>query len=336
MKTAAAAIKEEEIRPEDVFNEFMALSAADAENFFDRSQFMTVPCPACGHAHRVDDFVKHSFHYGACASCGTVYVSPRPNPAELLRYYAQSKSQSFWADTVLKRTGEQRKGAIMLPALERIETLLAERGKKPASVLDVGAATGAFLSEWKNRHPSTNIIAIEPGEVAAEKCRATGATVFEGFLETEAGKPGAQSDLVTCFEVLEHVQEPASFAKALYDVTAPGGLAVTTCLGIDGFDIQVMWENSRSLMPPYHLNFLSSKGMETMFKKAGFSKVEVLTPGRLDVEIVQRAISRGVDVKLSRFEKFLLSKGPETLAAFQKFLAENGLSSHVWIICHRT
>jgi SAM-dependent methyltransferase len=160
-------------------------------------------------------------------------------------------------------------------------------------------------------------------------------TVFEGLLEDVASKDDACGDLVTCFEVLEHVQSPDAFCKAMHDVTAPGGVAIMSCLGVDGFDIQLLWEESRSFSPPYHLNFMSRTGMETMLAKAGFDRVEILTPGRLDVEIVQKSMQRGSSPGLSRFEKLLLSRGDETLRAFQQFLADNALSSHVWIIGYR-
>ncbi len=337
MKTAAATatIKEEEIRPDDIFSEFMRLSADDAENFFEKSQFEEVPCPGCESKSIGTFFVKHTFKYNCCGDCGSIYVSPRPNKAELLRYYATSKSQTYWVDTILKQTGEQRKASILIPCVDRIEGIIKDKGRTPKRFLDVGAANGACLAEWKKRYPAAEIVGIEPGEEAAKKCRDVGAVVFEDFVENAAGQDGAQGDLVTCFEVVEHIQEPESFAKAIYDVTSPGGMAVMTCLGADGFDIQVLWEESRSISPPYHLNFLSVPGMHKIFTKAGFDQVEVFTPGRLDVEIVNRSINRGATPDLSRFEKLLLTRGEETLKAFQKFLADNCLSSHVWIIATR-
>jgi SAM-dependent methyltransferase len=335
MKKNAAMIREEEIRPDDIFSEFVRLSAEDAEQFFDKSEFQEVPCPGCGCDRVAASFTKHTFKYNNCFKCGSIYVSPRPNKAELLRYYATSKSQTYWVETILKRTGEQRKASILIPCIDRIEGIIKEKGRKPCRFLDIGAANGACLAEWNKRYPEAEIIGIEPGEEAAKKCRDIGAIVFEDFVENIAGQNGAQGDLVTCFEVVEHIQEPKSFAKAIYDVTSPGGMAVMTCLGADGFDIQLLWEKSRSISPPYHLNFLSIPGMHEMFRDAGFNEVEVFTPGRLDVEIVKRSMDRGVLPDLSRFEKLLLARGEETLKAFQKFLAENCLSSHVWIIATR-
>ncbi len=328
-------IKEEEIRPDEVFNEFIRLSAGDALNFFDKSEFEVCVCPACGADKIAESFEKHSFKYNSCKNCNTIYVSPRPSLSELNRYYAESKSQSFWSESILKKTGEKRKQSIMLPNIERIDAILKEKNFKPRTVLDIGSANGTFLTEWKALHPSAELIGIEPGKESAQKCRNLGIKTYESSVEEEAEKGEAQGDLVTCFEVIEHVQNPQKFAKAIYDVTSEKGVAIMSCLGAEGFDIQLLWDKSRSLMPPYHLNFISQNGMKNLFEKTGFKKVEIFTPGRLDVDIVLKSIEREADVKPSRFERVLLSKDQKTRDAFQKFLAENGLSSHVWIICEK-
>ncbi len=328
-------IKEDEIRPEDIFNEFMNLSAADAEGFFDKSKFVEVSCSGCGFDSVQSSFVKYSFRYNHCAGCGSIYVSPRPDLSELTRYYSVSKSQKFWSEKILKKTGEKRKESIMLPNITRIEEILAGAGRNPKRILDIGAANGTFLSEWKKRHSKAELYGIEPCKESAQQCEALGINVYEGSVEDEAEKGSVCGDLVTCFEVIEHVQDPEIFAKAIYKVTASKGMAIMSCLGADGFDIQLLWEKSRSLMPPYHLNFLSQKGMQGLFSKAGFERVEIFTPGRLDVQIVQKSIERGISPELSRFEKLLLSRGEDTLQEFQQFLAKNCLSSHVWIVCYK-
>jgi len=329
-------ITEDEIRPDDVFEAFLSLCAEDAESFFRADDFMDVACPGCASADVEDHFVKHAFKYNHCGSCGSLYVSPRPTPAAMERYYRDSKSQLFWFEEVLKKTGKQRKAKIMLPNVNRVGGILESLGAKPACALDVGSANGAFLTEWQKQHPDTKLLGIEPGPESAQKCRDLGITVFEGMVEDEAAKPEVEGDLVTCFEVIEHVQNMDRFAKAMYDVTAKDGVAILSGLGADGFDIQILWEKSRSLMPPHHLNFLSIKGMKTLFSKVGFKKVDVITPGRLDVQIVKKSIERGVvPTRMSHFEKLLLSKDQEVLDALQKFLADNKLSSHVWLICQK-
>lgn len=331
----APAIKEEEIRPQDIFNEFLNLCAEDSKNFFDKSQFIEIACPGCNSDYISSGFDKHSFRYNHCGSCGSLYVSPRPSQSEMLRYYKDSKSQLFWFKEVLKKTGEQRKEKIMLPNIERVEGILNDLGRTPKCILDVGSANGTFLTEWKKRHGDAKLFGIEPGPESAQKCRDLGIHVYETFVENASENGEAQGDLITCFEVIEHVQDMDRFARAIYGVTAPDGVAVLSGLGSDGFDLQVLWEKSRSIMPPHHLNFLSINGMKTLFSQVGFKKVEVITPGRLDVDIVLKSIERGENPKLSNFEKLLFSKDLNFQKAFQKFLVEHNLSSHVWLICQK-
>ena len=113
-------------------------------------------------------------------------------------------------------------------------------------------------------------------------------------------------------------------------VVAPGGLAVFTGLGIDGFDIQILWDKSKSIFPPHHINFMSVDGFYRLFKRAGFKGVEVVTPGKLDLDIVLN--NREFVTKENRFVKTLLSRGEEALDELQNFLAKYKLSSHCWIL----
>jgi hypothetical protein len=199
-------------------------------------------------------------------------------------------------------------------------------------IIDVGASNGVFLTEWKRNNPNSKIVAIEPGKSPANECRQRDIEVYECAVEEAGQNFQLNGNLVTCFEVLEHVQNPNDFVKAIYDVTAVDGVAVLSCLGGDGFDIRLLWDKSQSIMPPYHLNFLSKQGIRDLFKRVGFRTCEIRTPGRLDVEIVANALQRGEQVQLSKFESKLLNSDQKTRTSFQEFLADNGLSSHVWVI----
>ena len=139
-----------------------------------------------------------------------------------------------------------------------------------------------------------------------------------------------KADLVVCFEVIEHVHDPLLFVKVVRKMVAPGGIAIFTGLGVDGFDIQVLWENSKSIFPPHHINFISINGFHKLFKQAGFSEIEVITPGKLDVDIAFN--NQEFLANENRFIKTLLSRGEEALSEFQSFLARHQLSSHCWIL----
>ncbi|HBH97897.1 MAG TPA: SAM-dependent methyltransferase, partial [Candidatus Omnitrophica bacterium] len=76
----------------------------------------------------------------------------------------------------------------------------------------------------------------------------------------------------------------------------------------------------------------SLQGLKRLWQQAGFTLVEVSTPGMLDVEIVQRHLTHDPSLPLSAFERHLLDADQETRDAFQAFLQQQGLSSFARLV----
>lgn len=328
-------MKEQDIRPADLFNTYLELSARDAHTFFpDRSAFRAVPCPGCGRSAAAAAFTKEGFDYVQCRDCGSLYVSPRPDREALDRFYGDSPSATYWAETFFPASLANRREQIFAPRVARVLEVL--KGREPGTVIDVGAGYGLFLEEYRRVRPEARLLAIEPGLKLAEACRVKGFETLEEPVESAGAWAGA-ADLAVCFEVLEHVFSPLAFVESMARLLRPGGRLLVSSLGADGFDIQVLWEHSRSVSPPHHLNFPSVEGFTRLFQRAGLVEIEVLTPGRLDVDIVRTAVA--ADPSLaggSRFLRLLLDKrSGEVHDAFQAFLAAHGLSSHVWVLASK-
>ena len=101
-------------------------------------------------------------------------------------------------------------------------------------------------------------------------------------------------------------------------------------------DIQVLWENSPSVSPPHHLNFLSRAGAGALVKRCGLTEIKFLTPGELDVDIVGNTDQDLGRLDLDPFARHLIDcADQETRDEFQKFLSNNALSSHMWIIARK-
>lgn len=198
-------------------------------------------------------------------------------------------------------------------------------------VVDAGAGSGVFLTELLAAAPSAQVVAVEPGEDLAEQARARGLRVVEKPVEL-CDELGGEADVVTSFEVIEHVHDPLEFVRAVARLAKPGGLILVTGLNGDGFDVQVLWSEAKAVSPPHHLNFLSVEGLESLFRRAGLSEIEVETPGELDVEIVRKGLAEGLAPDAPRFLHLLLERrNGEVGATFQRFLQEARLSSHTWI-----
>ena len=337
VKTATPEIKENDIRPAAIFERYLELSRRDAERLFaDRSTFEDVACQGCGGNRAEASFVKASFQYVRCPQCGTLFVSPRPGREALDAFYGDSESATYWAETFFPASIEARREKLFVPRVDRILSLMADRSARLTSVVDVGAGYGVFLEELHRRAPHMAASAIEPGRKLAAICKGKGFDTLESPVEQAAAWAG-RADLVVCFEVLEHVHSTLEFVHALCRLAAPGGWLIVTSLCADGLDIQTLWDRSNSVSPPHHLNFMSVDGFTSLFRRAGLEQVEVVTPGRLDVDILRNAWLADPSVLDNhRFLRTLLERRDTAVhQAFQDFLAANRLSSHAWVIARK-
>jgi len=326
-------MKESDIRPADLYQEFLRLAREDALAFFDPAQRAPVPCSACGSSRHSPAFSKSGFAFVECDDCGTLYVSPRPAQPEFERFYRDSPSARYFADVFFPPVMEARRERIFRPRVERITAMCVAAALTPRVVLDIGGGNGIFLEEWKLAHPESHVCTIEPGEKFARACHSKGIEVLQTVAE-KADAWAGRADLVTCFEVIEHVRDAGVFVQSLFRLVKPGGGLVLTALSVDGFDIQVLWERANAICPPLHLHFISLRGFEVLFKRAGFTDIAIETPGQLDTDIVRNAAAEHGAV-IGRFERTLIDRGERTLAEFQQFLVRNRLSSHCSIWARR-
>ena len=211
-------MKEREIRPSDLFTRFQKLCLEDIETFFsDKSCFVQIDCPGCASANNIPAFEKSGFRYVECDQCGSLFTSPRPTQKVLDAYYLNSASANYWAEVFFPAVTESRREKIFVPRVRQIQSLLQEKSLDPKVVMDVGAGYGIFLEEYKKQFSSAHVCAIEPGQKMAQTCQDKG---IETLVSTaEDAEPWAgRADLVSCFEVMEHVFSPEEFVKAIEKV----------------------------------------------------------------------------------------------------------------------
>lgn len=327
-------MKEHEIRPEALLNRYLELSAEDVGNCFGSETRLEVACVACGGTQARHQFDKNGFAYVQCIDCGTLFQSPRPPIAAFESFYRRSESARYWAEVFFPAVAEIRREKIFRPRVERLAKLCVEREINVEHLIDVGAGFGILLDEWRKCFPQTQLLAIEPSASLADECRSKGFKVCDEIVENVVGHDNS-ANLVTCFEVLEHVYDPLGFLQVLKRLVRPGGYVFVSTLCIDGFDLQVLWNKSRQIFPPHHINFLSVEGFERLFQRAGLMDITVTTPGQLDVDIVRNAYRH--DPELFKGQRFLgnLLADDSSSTALQQFLVEQRKSSHAWVIARR-
>ncbi|MFN3199636.1 MAG: class I SAM-dependent methyltransferase [Bradymonadia bacterium] len=337
-----------DIRPVELEARKKILSRQDREALWAmRHTFIDVPCPACGSTEHSLAFRKDEFPYVRCHGCDTHYITPRP-PADLLaRWYAESENSRFWNTHVYPMSEPARRARIFGPRVTRLLEIFERQGVHPGCLVEVGGGFGTFVDEAHRRGVFDRVIAIEPVPELAENIRRRGVEVIEAGVEAVVDESGVRPDyidalpeglvdMVASFEVIEHLYDPASFIQACGRLLRPGGLLTLTCPNAAGFDMATLGGKSGSFNC-YHLNCFTTDALIHLVERLGFEVVEVMTPGALDAELVrQQALSGDIDLSGQPFLQKVLVDDWDTLGgAFQDFLAQNGMSSHLWLVARR-
>lgn len=185
-----------------------------------------------------------------CEACGFKFCDPRFAGGSL-----------FYAEL------EQQKTAYYPPEVpEFTRTLRWARERNAKSVLDVGCGEGAFLDLAKNA--GMTVTGIELNYLAADVCRKKGHTVHTRMvadLLAEKGFP--KFDLVTIFQVLEHVPDPVSFL-----IEAAKFLKPTGCLSVavpNESGIYRICPKEPHQWPPHHITRWRLRDLEALAPACG-------------------------------------------------------------------
>jgi SAM-dependent methyltransferase len=327
-------MRENELCPDDLLTGQEEAFARDIARLHRRwKEFVNVACPACAGERRTFAYEKFGFAFQRCLVCGTLYMSPRPSEAVITDYYANSENYAYWAEHIFPASERARREKVQKPWLERVLQYCGQFHIPTRTLLEVGAGFGTFCSVAIDSRQFQRVLAVEPTPQMAAACRARGVEVIEKRIE-EAIDDIADVDVVCAFEVIEHLFEPRRFIAGIRPLLSAGGLLVLSCPNGEGFDIEMLGPNSLAV-DAEHLNLFNLRSLAGLLQSLKFEVLTAHTPGRLDAEFVRAGALKG-DVKLDCFLQRILIDDWERLGwPFQQFLAEHGLSSHMWLAARR-
>lgn len=330
-------LSEHELCPDDLLSEQEAAFARDIERMLARrNEFVELPCPACDSSAALPAFSKYGFHFKKCSGCETIYMSPRPSEAVMADYYANSENYAYWAKHIFPASEPVRREKIHKPWLNKIIGFCERYEVRTGRLVEIGPGFGTFSAlACQSRH-FDEVLAIEPTPELASACRARGVSVIEKRIE-DVGDDVAPADVLVAFEVIEHLYQPRNFVRQARHLVRPGGLLILTCPNGQGFDIAVLGAGSQAV-DAEHVNLFNPASLASLVSSEGFEVLEVSTPGRLDAEIVRDEILAGRHQLGNNpfLHRVLVEEWDRLGWPFQQFLAQNGLSSHMWLIARRT
>lgn len=332
-------LKEDEIRPNNAQKIANDLRIKDIQSIFykngklDDDCFVQVTCPACGRDTNSYEFEKDGFNFNICDFCNTMYVSPRPNENKLLEYYGHSKSIEYFTKEILEKTKETRTEMIFKPRAQKIIDLLANIQLKRKVLVDVGGGNGLFLESLDSTGAGfEKYINVEPSKEGANLTLERGFDVFNGFIEDF--NSDLKVDLITAFELIEHLFDPMTFLNKISSLLSNDGVLILTTPNIEGFDLLLLGSKSDNVSAPNHLNYFNPQSTKILLEKCGFEILHIETPGVLDLNIIENKANSGIKIN-DDFVSFLLKKDEQTKNNFQKFLMDNNLSSNMMIVARK-
>jgi 2-polyprenyl-3-methyl-5-hydroxy-6-metoxy-1,4-benzoquinol methylase len=241
----------------------------------------TVPCNLCGgtastqiFASRLTDlgerdvqeiFACTSSAYGECGpivkcdACGFMYQNPQPDPAWIL---------SAYEDVVDTRYEDEREGR-----LHTFRRELQEIGRltEPGRALDVGSHVGVFVEVARDM--GWHAEGVEPSRWAARVARERGLSVTCGTLDDLHARAESY-ELVTLWDVIEHLPDPWAELHRFHGLLRPGGLLAISTMDVDAPVARLLGRHWPWYMQ-MHLFYFSRRTLTQLVERAGYEVVEL-------------------------------------------------------------
>ena len=333
--TGLKALYEREmaIRPPEVLAAGAPLRQAELDALFlDRGEVRRdlvtwrKECPVCGAIALRERAKAKNWPMAECSACGLLTVMALPTSAAWGTYYSTSRAEAMFQRKVFEGTKHKRFATVDEPRAQWVNRLCPAGGR----LLDIGCASGAFL-EGMSATPGWECHGVDANPEAVKLAREKGLpNVVCAQLEDYA--PSTLYDAITLFSVLAQVNDPLRSLRLLRGVLKPGGRVFIADVNFDGFYAAVVGEDHASNLPPIHKNFFTAETMVTLLRSAGFTDIEVQTPGQLDlVRVWMYWKNGGKNGRITALERMIAHELETDSAALQQLIVDSKASEHMWV-----
>ncbi|MGQ0679170.1 MAG: class I SAM-dependent methyltransferase [Actinomycetota bacterium] len=197
-----------------------------------------------------------------CDCCGLAYANPAPDQKDLGDAYREASYDSGEEARCAARTYARHLTQI-IPRLPTLE-----------GALDIGAGDGSFLQELLAAGFS-NVVGVEPSTAPIEAAASdVKGLIRQGLFGQVSLVAGEHLSLVTCFQTIEHVPNPAEMFRAIFSLLVPGGAVYVICHNRRSLSARLLGEKS----PIYdieHLQLFCPTSLRYLLESTGYHHVAV-------------------------------------------------------------
>lgn len=193
-----------------------------------------------------------------CLSCGLIQGLPQNSEVSVGDLYRATDDDTYLANFSVKSVtfrNAYKKLARFLPG-----------GK--LNVLDIGSYYGAFLEVIKAEgHCGCG---IEPSIIAARySTEVLGHTVINELFTGTLQFPETEFDVITSWDVIEHLEDPAKFLTDVNSILKTGGVFVCSTIIIDSLIARLLNKKWHWIIP-MHLTYFKKHEIIGLLEKSGF------------------------------------------------------------------
>ena len=224
-------------------------------------------CPICGTAgpqlwvQSPDRLHGRSEEYTLlrCATCSLVWLRRPPSAEEMHLHYTEAYHK------LISSAGNK--------TVNRWKARKADlaQHKQSGALLDLGCSSGSFLESMGNGAWKLYGVEMSPECAKAAEARC-GAQVFVGNV-LDAPFPSEMFDVITCFDVLEHLFEPQLVMQKVAKWLKPGGIFFVQVPNIDSAEARAFGTYWHGLELPRHLFHYSPESLKFLAESAGLLPV---------------------------------------------------------------
>lgn len=207
----------------------------------------------------------------------TYYVEPRsdtifqahmPAVSDMRQYANQEYAAGVYLEYASSR---DLKLATARSRLDRIKQL-----GNGTRLLDVGCATGFFLEAAEAEGFDVHGVEFSPVAISLARPDIREQIVC-GDVNALISQSAAKFDVVTAFDIIEHVQNPGKFLADIREVLNTGGILTMSTPDTGHFLRYLMGSRWPMLQPMQHTVLFSRQGLAELLQRCGYGEIEVET-----------------------------------------------------------
>lgn len=226
------------------------------------------PCNLCGEKVSIHPLYKRfGYQIVRCSTCSLVYLANIPPAHQLAGLYSK---RFFQASSKFKPAPNNPS---LINARSRVQQALNLRGVKTSAWLDVGCATGDFVLAARSHVRQAHGSDVSPYAIHIARNRGLNNLKTGDFVSLKY--PSSTFDLISMWDLIEHVSNPkAAFAKA-YASLASGGYLVLSTGDVGSWSSRVSGRFWHLMIPPMHIYFFSRRTIRRYLKESGFTHIKI-------------------------------------------------------------